>query len=106
MANESKDEGGTGIWLEVAEVQLDTAPTKSCRVQLKADKTSSKPVWWPVEETALSSSSSNAAFDTYKAILGEMDKKRVVLARLSNKPGSDELHCNAFRFQSSDPGNR
>lgn len=98
----------TGIWLEVAEFQFDTEkPKPSSRVQLKGDRAYPKPTWWPVDSTAAiatTASGISTPYENYKAILNEMDKKRVVLARLTWKDG--ELLCDAFRFQSPDLGSR
>ena len=100
-----KLEGRAGIWLEVADVQFESGD-KACKVQLKADRAQPKPMWWPVNSTAVGKPGEGAAYDTYKAILHELDRKRLVLARLSPKPKSTELHCDAFRFQSPDLGSR
>jgi|GEM_PF-1579827 len=97
-----------GVWLEVAEVQLDSR-LQCCRVQLKADKTQPKPIWWTVDSNALSSKTEpqDAALETYRAILNELDKNRVVLARLSSSGGSGRsLRCSVFRFQSAELGSR
>lgn len=96
-----------GIWLEVTEVRFETEEgedKKSCRVLLKGDRDHPKPVWWPVEPAAVREN----AFDTYKAILREMNDKRMVLARLSVKQEADKawLRCDAFRFQSPELGSR
>ncbi len=124
------DTDNAGIWLEVAELQFDTVKGTS-KVQLKGDRAHPKPAWWDVESTVLGARREpstttpatppttpppatatepdiKAAYETYKAILNEMDKKRVVLARLTWKPGPpvEELHCNALRFQSPDVGSR
>jgi hypothetical protein len=103
-----------GIWLEVSEVRFDTSDGK-CYVQLKADKADLQPSWWLVEDTAAASTGINGAYGTYKAILSEMDKKRVALAHLTcgvraeaaeGQHGKHGLYCNAFRFQSPDVGSR
>lgn len=105
---------GPGIWLEVAEVQLDTR-LQCCRVQLKADRAQPRPVWWRVENSALSSEeekekekekSLDAAKEAYRAILNELDKNREVLAFLSGSEGDHTLRCSAFRFQSAELGKR
>lgn len=102
----------SGIWLEVAEVQFDRGDV---RVQLKGDRAHPKAVWWPVENTAAGASSSpgeQATSAVYRAVLNELDKKRVVLARLSCTPAggrsesSPGLRCDALRFQSADIGGR
>ena len=90
------------IWLEVTEVRYETVAGGTCTVLLKGDREHPKPVWWQVEPTA----AGNNAFETYKAILNEVDKKRIVLARLSCDKGSHLLRCDAFRFQSPELGNR
>jgi len=93
-----------GIWLEVTEVRYDS-DKKACSVLLKGDREQPKPIWWPVDSTVLKDD--DDAFDTYKAILQEMDKKRLVLARLScSKDEPHHLRCDAFRFQSPDLGSR
>jgi hypothetical protein len=71
-------------------------------VLLKADRESPKPVWWQVKKKAVK----DDAYETYTAILSEMDKKRTVLARLTHQADTASLWCDSFRFQSSDLGNR
>lgn len=105
----------TGIWLEVVEAQYGKG-TSPLKVQLKGDRAHPKPVWWPVADDALGSDKDS--LDAYKRILDEIDKKRVVLARLTWEPGSSEgpapqeqakpsrLHCDALRFQSAELGSR
>jgi hypothetical protein len=107
-----------GIWLEVSEVRLERDEDKAeCRVRLKADKEEPKAVWWPVKPTAASShaKADEAAHQTYKAILNELDKKRLVLAEISlhQEAGSGSgaakkwwLECRAFRFQTAELGSR
>jgi hypothetical protein len=102
-----QDDDKDGIWLEVAEVRWEGGGKKGCSVLLKADREQPKPVWWPVEGTALGKSGNDALFETYKAILNEMDKKRLVLARLScERNETHHLRCDVLRFQSPDLGNR
>lgn len=101
------DQKREGIWLEVAEVRYEGGGEKSCSVLLRADREQPKPIWWPVEDTA----ARDNAFDTYKAILAEMDKKRMVLARLAcsvseNGTITPWLRCDSFRFQSPELGIR
>lgn len=91
----------SGIWLEVSEVHFETGDSKACSVVLKADREQPKPVYWPVDDEA----AGKDALETYKSILNELDKKRVVLARLSCKEGGF-LRCTAFRFQSPEMGGR
>lgn len=94
-----------GIWLEIAEVRYEGGKEKACSVLLKADREQPERIWWPVEDTAVRDS----AFETYKAILNELDKKRMVLARLACKCDSEVgawLHCDSFRFQSPELGSR
>jgi hypothetical protein len=96
-----------GIWLEVAAVQYDSA--EGCTVQLKGDKEEKEPVWWPVDPIA-----GKSAVDTYKDILGEIDRKRLVFAKLSYVtssappagPPKTELHCTVLRFRLVDSVNR
>lgn len=98
-----------GIWLEVAEVQFDSASSKdSLEVQLKGDRAHPRSEWWPVDATIASTLIAGAKpdpYEAYKAILNEMDKKRTVLARLSCHQG-DRLRCDALRFQSPEVGGR
>jgi hypothetical protein len=103
------DQRRDGIWLEVAEVRWEGGTTKACSVLLRADREQPKPIWWPVDDDAVR----DGAFETYKAILNEIDKKRMVLARLacSVKPiegGKLDtwLRCDSFRFQSPELGSR
>lgn len=98
----AKDEKQSWIWLEVSDVRFEGGPEKGCCVQLRADREQPKPVWWPVVDTAVR----DTAFETYKAILAEMDKKRVVLARLTCDRSAGFLHCDALRFQSAEMGSR
>lgn len=104
----NKDEQQSWVWLEVSEVRYESGQEKICSVLLRADREQPKPVWWPVEDTAVSTT----ALETYKAILSEMDKKRMVLARLASsarqKNGKVDawLRCDAFRFQSPELGSR
>jgi len=98
-----------GIWLEVAEARYQSGVGTGCSVQLKGDREQPKPAWWPVDLKALGKDD----FETYKALLHEIDKKRLVLARLacSTKMKEDGtydhwLHCDAFRFQSPELGGR
>lgn len=109
----------TGIWLEVVEAQYGKG-TSPLKVQLKGDRAHPKPVWWPVADDALGFDKDS--LDAYKRILDEIDKKRVVLARLTWDSGgsknSDQnsnqaepkeptrLHCDALRFQSAELGSR
>ena len=108
----SPDEPREGIWLEVSEVRIETGTTVAaqnkaiCSVLLKADREQPKPVWWPVN---LEAAGEQDAFKTYRAILHELDKKRIVLAWLTRAGnGADRwLECGAFRFQSPEAlGNR
>lgn len=100
---ESEDEEHDGIWLEVTEVRYDSEKKGMCSLLLKGDREHPKPVWWPVEDKALQ----DKPFETYKEILREMDKKRLVLARLSrDRKNHNRLCCDAFRFQSPDLGSR
>lgn len=93
------------IWLEVSEVQFESESSVGGQllVLLKADREQPKPGWWPVEPKAIGGEN---PFDGYKQILGEMDKKRTVLARLGWDATANRLWCNAFRFQSSDASSR
>jgi hypothetical protein len=121
----SADESKSGIWLEVAEVQLDKNEIK---VQLKGDREHPKPNWWTVDQRAVEAwePGKPSPYATYRAILHEMDKKRVALACLSCEPISSRkertkaanrteaagqkagvaLRCIALRFQSADLGSR
>lgn len=98
-----------GIWLEVSEVQFESGGEEGCCVLLKADR-EQPPLRWPVEPNAIKPGGNS--FDNYKEILGQIDKKRAVLARLSWMPGKGSatekgkgsLHCTAFRFQSPELG--
>lgn len=93
------DEGNySGIWLEVAEVRYELEASKGAvRVSLRGDREHPKPVWWSVDEAAVGIS----ALDTYKAILNELDKKRVAIAWLTQDlPEGSSLVCRALRFQS------
>jgi hypothetical protein len=97
------DESQNWIWLEVTEVRYDTDPQGGrVSVSLKGDREHPKPVWWPVEGTVAGAS----ALETYKAILNELDKKRVALARLTYNSGGNSLFCNALRFQTPELGSR
>ena len=97
-----------GIWLEVTDVSLETGKDTKCRVLLKCDREHPKSVWWPVSNDAVvAATGANAALETYKAILRELDKKRLVLAHLGSDDSAERwLHCRAFRFQSPDLGSR
>jgi hypothetical protein len=76
-------------------------------VQLKADKEQPKPIWWSVDDAAWRGGGGNTAFDIYKAILNEFDKKRVVLVWLSpSTTPAEGLRCRALRFQSPELGGR
>lgn len=101
----SAENSPNGIWLEVADVRLEIggeSSGESHRVLLKGDREHPKPVWWPVAKSA-----SKSGDDIYRRILDEMDKKRVVLARLTcDRQDSHTLHCDAFRFQSAEFGAR
>jgi hypothetical protein len=115
----SADESKSGIWLEVAEVQFDKNEIK---VQLKGDREHPKPNWWTVDQRAVEAwePGKPSPYATYRAILHEMDKKRVALACLSCEPISSgeepeqtakektggALRCTALRFQSADLGSR
>jgi hypothetical protein len=104
-AQESAKERWPAIWLEVSEVRYVTLAEGTCSVLLKADKEQPKPIWWPVNKSALGKE--QTPFDIYKAILHEMDKKRMVLVRLSCDPAANNyLHCDSFRFQSPELGSR
>jgi len=106
------DEQQSWIWLEVADVRYEGGGNekRNCSVLLRADREQPKPHWWFVEPNAVKED----AYETYKAILNEMDKKRMVLARLScsanvaSPPAGTgrELRCDSFRFQSPDVGSR
>lgn len=106
MTSVPVEQSPDGIWLEVVDVRLETVPgTKELiyRVLLKGDRENPKPVWWLADENG-----GIPCGDLYHTILNEMDRKRVVLARLTCKPGTDNnyLHCTAFRFQSAELGSR
>jgi hypothetical protein len=89
-----------GIWLEVAAVQHDSEA--GCTAQLKGDREDKEPVWWPVDPTKVEDTT---GFETYKAILGELDKKRLVLAKLSCT-AANQLRCTVLRFRSPEAGGR
>lgn len=96
------------IWLEVTEVSYDSEKAEQekgvCSVQLKGDREQPKAVWWPVD---VPKALGKDAFETYKALLEQIDKKRLVLARLSCSTEADHhLRCDAFRFQSTELGSR
>lgn len=102
------------IWLEVADAQFQSVdpPASSpasgadarCNVQLKADKEHPERLWWPVDGDVLGSG--KTAFDVYKGILGEIDKKRTVLAGLTWNQADGQLYCDTLRFQSAELGSR
>jgi len=120
MARQPKpDQDRDGIWLEVAEVRFESGTEGACSVLLKADREQPRPVWWPVDETSASvkgaaeevnatSAKGTAAFETYKAILHELDKKRTVLALLGcgREDENHWLRCRTFRFQAPELGSR
>lgn len=93
-----------GIWLEVEEVLFERRRAKGslCSVRFKADREEPRPSWWPVSPDALSTSTGDPALETYKAILSEQDKKRLVLAWLALDPQRTYLECGAFRFLPSE----
>jgi len=92
-----------GIWLEVSEVRYEGGDDgAACSVLLKADHEHPSRIWWPVKGDAVKGSH----YETYKAILSEMDKKRLVLARLSYSASNGWLRCDSFRFQSPELGSR
>lgn len=94
----------TGIWLEVSEVQFEKGDDP-LRVQLQGDRAHPKPGWWPVDKNALDQGGNHHR--AYKAILREIDRKRLVLARLTCSNDKDHaLHCDALRFQSAELGSR
>jgi hypothetical protein len=88
------------IWLEVSRVELETG--KGCTVQLKSDQGDPEPGWWPVDPI----DTDTTGLNTFKTILGELDKKRTVLAKLSWDDSKTELRCAALRFRSPEAGGR
>ena len=93
-----------GIWLEVSEVRYEGGKDQVCTVLLKADHEHPSRIWWPVKSDAVR----ETPYETYKAILTEMDKKRMVLARLSYCTSGRAvwLRCDSFRFQAPELGSR
>ena len=104
MANEtssgSSTDDLTGIWLDVADVRYDTS-VDDCFVRLEADRSRSRPIYWPVDKGVLSV----PPLEIYRTVLREIDRDRRVLARLACT-GGGALHCDALRFQSADSSRR
>lgn len=90
------------IWLKVSEVRLHNEDQRcECQVRLVGDCEDPRLHWWPVDDKALSGTGAEkGGFKIYKAILHELDKKRLVIARLAWE--NDHLECKALRFQSPD----
>ncbi|HXU32368.1 MAG TPA: hypothetical protein VN851_17520 [Thermoanaerobaculia bacterium] len=94
-----------GIWLEVAEVRCDSQATgQVCKVRLKGDRGEDPKTWWPVAPEILGSKEPDSVFAVYKAILTELDKKRVVTMELRWQ--KNHLECQALRFLSAEAGAR
>ncbi len=113
------DDSQRGIWLEVSEARFEGGDPGKCEVLLKADRSYPRPIWWPVSVKALAPD--KVGFDAYKAIVAEIDKKRLVLAQLGCKAllptephggtaepsgGPHDLQCIALRFQTPELGSR
>lgn len=96
------------IWLKVSNVRFDGeskgAKSKgTCEVQLEGDRQDPKPEWWTVLETA--TGEEKPGLENYRTIVGEMDKKRVVLAGLTCQKDTG-LQVAVIRFQATDQSNR
>jgi hypothetical protein len=99
-----------GIWLEVIEVRFERGGNQGqCSVRLKGDRADLRPAWWPVAPGALSSKvDSQGAQETYREILNELDKKRLVLVELRCQLDQERhwLRCETVRFQPPEIGGR
>ena len=88
----------SGIWLEVANVRLDTknGSPHSVSVQVHGDKEGPPKTWWPMHLAA------EEAGDTYRRIANALDRKQSVLIRLRPLHAQDSepsLQALEYRIQ-------
>lgn len=93
----------SSIWLEVANVRLDS---KKVEIQVKGDRADREPVWREVkmEEKQESPPPTPDYNTTYRTIAEGLDKKRVVLAMLEASNGT--LKCTHIRVQYAESNSR
>lgn len=93
------------IWLRVSNVRFngESKPKPTCEVQLEGDRQDPKPEWWTV--TPKATGDKKNGLDNYRAIAGEMDNRRVVLAGMTWRETAG-LQCSMIRFQAAEQNNR
>lgn len=101
---EVRKDAPQGIWLEVTEIRFDSE--KGCQVRLKGDRGEEPRPWWPVAPKILTGKEDDSPLATYRAVLGEIDKKRGVSMDLRWDEAKRQLECQAVRFLSTEPGAR
>ena len=88
-----------GIWLEVSNLRFD--PSKGVEVQLKGDRADKEQEWWPIEKAKTENND-----EIQRKIFEGLDKKRLVLVKLTPNKKGKKLLCSQIRIQHTEPGNR